>query len=192
MFVHGGYWKAFDKSNWSHLAEGPLAHGWTVAMPSYDLCPDVHISAITEQMVAALALAAQKTEGPIRLAGHSAGGQLVARLAGLSVDKRVQRVVPISPVADLEPLLQTTMNDDLRLDILEARSESPINYGKPDVPVHVWVGSDERPVFIEQSQQLSNAWGCDLTLAPDQHHFNVVEALAKADSALTQAVAGNG
>ena len=25
IFVHGGYWKAFDKSAWSHLAAGPLA-----------------------------------------------------------------------------------------------------------------------------------------------------------------------
>ena len=24
VFVHGGYWKAFDKSYWSHLAAGPL------------------------------------------------------------------------------------------------------------------------------------------------------------------------
>jgi arylformamidase len=43
VFVHGGYWKAFDKSVWSHLAAGPLAHGFAVAMPSYTLCPDIRI-----------------------------------------------------------------------------------------------------------------------------------------------------
>jgi arylformamidase len=44
VFVHGGYWKAFDKSVWSHLASGPLAHGYAVAVPSYTLCPDNSIS----------------------------------------------------------------------------------------------------------------------------------------------------
>ena len=27
VFVHGGYWRAFDKSDWSHLAAGALARG---------------------------------------------------------------------------------------------------------------------------------------------------------------------
>ena len=31
IFVHGGYWKAFDASVWSHLAAGALARGWAVA-----------------------------------------------------------------------------------------------------------------------------------------------------------------
>lgn len=39
VFVHGGYWVAFDKSSWSHFAAGPLAAGWAVAMPSYPLAP---------------------------------------------------------------------------------------------------------------------------------------------------------
>jgi arylformamidase len=37
VFVHGGYWVRFDKSYWSHLANGSLAHGYAVAMPSYTL-----------------------------------------------------------------------------------------------------------------------------------------------------------
>ncbi len=39
IFVHGGYWKAFDKSRWSHLANGAVAKGWQVCMPSYTLTP---------------------------------------------------------------------------------------------------------------------------------------------------------
>ena len=54
MFVHGGYWKAFDASSFSHLAAGALARGWAVALPSYDLCPDVRISEISTQIAAAL------------------------------------------------------------------------------------------------------------------------------------------
>ena len=50
VFVHGGYWKAFDKSYWSHLAAGPLAHGLAVAMPSYTLCPGNRISGIAREI----------------------------------------------------------------------------------------------------------------------------------------------
>jgi len=50
VFVHGGYWLKFHRNFWSHLAAGPLAHGWAVAMPSYDLCPDLRIADITRQI----------------------------------------------------------------------------------------------------------------------------------------------
>src|SRR5438445_610327 len=39
VFVHGGFWKALDKSFWSHLARGSVEGGYAVAMPSYTLCP---------------------------------------------------------------------------------------------------------------------------------------------------------
>ena len=47
VFVHGGYWKAFDRKLWSHLAAGPLARGWAVAMPSYTLAPEARIAQMT-------------------------------------------------------------------------------------------------------------------------------------------------
>lgn len=179
VFVHGGYWVAFDKSYWSHLAAGPLAHGWSVAIPSYDLCPDVRVSEITQQIEAAV----RSLRGPLRLTGHSAGGHLVARLAGMP---NVARVLPISPVADLMPLLQTKMNADLRLTEAEAFAESPVNLPPPHVPATVWVGGDERPVFQEQAKQLADAWGVDLVVSEGAHHFNVIEPLAEPDSQLVR------
>lgn len=188
MFVHGGYWVAFDKSLWSHLAAGAVAHGYTVVIPSYDLCPQVHVSEITAQMtVAARKVAAQFT-GDLRFVGHSAGGHVVARLAGLAWDGRLKRVVPISPVADLVPLLQTKMNVDLRLDLAEAWAESAVNMKAPRSPVTVWVGADERPVFLEQAAALSRAWECEISIAENQHHFNVIEPLADPESPLMAAL----
>ena len=186
VFVHGGYWMDFDKSSWSHLAAGPVARGWAVAVPSYDLCPGVRISEITIQVERAVRFAADLIEGPIRLTGHSAGGHLVARLAGMDWGGRLSKVVPISAVTDLVPLLETSMNSRLRLDMAEALSESPQRLPAPDVPVTAWVGAEERPVFIEQSQELAAAWGCGLNIAAGQHHFNVIEPLADPDSPLTQ------
>jgi len=50
IFVHGGYWLRFDKSFWSHFAQGSLAKGYAVAMPSYTLCPNAKISQITNEV----------------------------------------------------------------------------------------------------------------------------------------------
>lgn len=80
VFVHGGYWKAFDKSTWSHLAQGAVAQGWAVAMPSYTLAPEARIAQITHEIGMAIAQAAERVDGPIHLAGHSAGGHLVTRM----------------------------------------------------------------------------------------------------------------
>ncbi|HSG36591.1 MAG TPA: alpha/beta hydrolase [Paracoccaceae bacterium] len=188
VFVHGGYWMAFDKSYWSHLAAGALAHGWAVAIPSYDLCPDVRICEITLQIEAAITAAADRVPGPIRLAGHSAGGHLVARMGCADIApswrSRVEQIVPISPVAELGPLMQTSMNETLQITREEAMHESPLRHDSVGLPVTVWVGENERPVFLDQARWLADAWGVERVVAPERHHFNVIEDLADPESAL--------
>jgi acetyl esterase/lipase len=192
VFVHGGYWLRFDKSFWSHLAAGPLANGWAVAMPSYDLCPDVSITQIGQQVEKAIATAAARVPGPIRLVGHSAGGHLVCRITGLADlsgwQKRVEKIVAISPVADLAPLMQTSMNKDLQLTQAEALRESPVHLPAPNCPVTVWVGADERPVFLDQAQALAQAWDCSEVIEPARHHFDVIEGLVESDSPLMREI----
>jgi arylformamidase len=185
VFIHGGYWKQFHRHDWSHLAAGALARGWAVAMPSYDLCPDVRIADITVQMRAALTSAMAQVDGPTVLTGHSAGGHLTARLAATP---RLVRAVPISPLSNLAPLMATDMNATLRIDVPEAAAESPVLHPKPMTPVHVWVGADERPAFLEQARWLSAAWTAPLTVAAGQHHFNVIDGLADPDSPLMTAL----
>lgn len=63
VFVHGGYWMAFGRETWSHLAGGAVARGWAVALPSYDLCPAVRLSGITRQIAAAVTAAAREVDG---------------------------------------------------------------------------------------------------------------------------------
>lgn len=196
IFVHGGYWKAFDKNTWSHLAQGALSRGWAVAMPSYDLCPDVRISEITRQIAAAVSKIADRTFGKLALVGHSAGGHLVARMMDplvlpAEVRDRIGSVVPISPVADLPPLLETHMNEILRLDMAEAQAESPINMSPPrGVNVTVWVGADERPAFLEQAESLARAWGARKVIAEGKHHFDVIDALADPEGDMIKALLG--
>ena len=187
VFVHGGYWLRFDRLSWSHFAAGALGRGWAVAMPSYDLCPQVSIAQITRQIARAVVEIAAKLPGPLTLSGHSAGGHLVARMLapGMLPDgvaERIVHVIPISPLSDLRPLLGTSMNDEFRLDVDAAAAESPLFQPPPSVPVTVWVGGDERPVFLDQARWLAQAWDCGHVVVPGKHHFDVIDALEDPDS----------
>jgi len=198
VFVHGGYWMKFDKSAWSHFAAGPLAKGWTTCLPSYDLAPEVGIADITRQVAAAIAKAAGRVSGPVRLAGHSAGGHLVTRmicedsLLPPEVLARIERVVSISGLHDLRPLRNTTMNDVFKLSEGEAVAESPaLKVSATNCPVIAWVGSAERPEFLRQSRLLSNAWPTATYHAdPGRHHFDVIDGLKDPDSGLVAALLG--
>lgn len=104
------------------------------------------------------------------------------------MDMPVARVVPISPLADLAPLMQTDMNEGLKIDAAEAQVESPARHAlKPGCRAHVWVGGQERPVFLWQARTLSEAWACDWTVDPGRHHFDVIDGLEDAGSPLMDA-----
>jgi acetyl esterase/lipase len=196
VFVHGGYWRAFDPHAWSYLAEGPRQQGWAVAQPAYTLCPEARIGQITQEITAAICAIAERIAGPIRLTGHSAGGHLVARMADptllpTAVAARIAHILPISPLGDLRPLLQTNMNPILQLDAAEARSESPIFQPKPAMHVTLWVGAEERPVFVDQAKALSQSWACDLVIEPNRHHFDLIDALAEPNTPMTRTLLGS-
>ena len=189
IFVHGGYWRMTDQSVWSHLADGVLARGWSCALPGYDLCPQVRIAGITQQIAQAVTRIAADTSGPISLVGHSAGGRLAARMLApgmlhADVLARLTHVVPISPVSDLEPLIRTSMNADFGLDADMARAESPRYQPTPDIPVTVRVGADERPVFLDQARWLAEAWGAPLDEVAGLHHFDIIDDLEDPGSSL--------
>lgn len=198
VFMHGGYWKSLDRSVWSHLAAGTVARGWACALPSYTLAPAARIAEITRETAAAVTAAANEIGGPIVVAGHSAGGHLSARMRCLdvSLDKgveaRLARIVPISPLSDLHPLMRTGMNAELGIDPLEAESESPaLATELRSVETRVWVGGSELPAFLDQARLLAQAWpDAKLTVEEGRHHFDVVESLETADGALTEALLG--
>lgn len=202
VFVHGGYWLAFDKSYWSHYAIGALVHGYAVAMPSYSLCPDIRIAGISIEIGGATAAAAALVDGPLVLAGHSAGGHLATRMATQTapiadaVGQRIKRVVSISGLHDLRALMATQMNQTLHIDEAEALAESPALL-RPRVGVELtsWVGGAERQEFRRQSALLANVWiglggRTELVEEPNRHHFDVLDGLLDPAHPLVKAIAG--
>ncbi len=202
VFVHGGYWRMFDKASWSHLAAGPVARGWAVAVLSYPLAPQLRLREITAEVARAVAVAAAAVAGPVVLAGHSAGGHLVARMncadVGLPAavaggpDGRLRRIVAISPVVDLRGLVGTALGRELRLDADEAAAESPLLHrARRGVETIAWVGAEERPLFLDQARALAEGWDeARLRVAPGRHHFDVIDELEAADSPLVRTLLG--
>lgn len=198
VYVHGGFWLRLDKSFWSHLATGALAHGHAVAMPSYTLCPAIRIGGIVREIAAAIETAAGLVAGDLRLIGHSAGGQLVSRMVSqpspLSAETlaRIRHVLSLSGLHDLRPLMHTAMNERLHIDEAEAIAESPALLRPVEgTRLTCWVGAMERAEFLRQNALLANIWtGLGATTAtvvePNRHHFDIVDSLADPEHPLTR------
>ena len=196
VIVHGGYWLAFDKSTWSHLANGAVEQGYAVALPSYRLAPEAGIADIVADVGSAIATAAERVEGPVFLTGHSAGGHLVSRMVSegtplpTAVSSRIRHVVSLSGVHDLRPIMATDMNGDLKIDEATARAHSPaLLRPLPGTCLTCWAGGAERAELRRQNALLANIWiGLGATTfaweEPDRHHFDVIDDLADPASKL--------
>ncbi|MFY7863669.1 alpha/beta hydrolase [Roseateles sp.] len=197
VFLHGGYWRALDKSDHSFLASAFADEGAMVIVPNYSLCPEVGIDRIALQLVQALAWvwrhAAEHGGDPNRivLAGHSAGGHLATMLSccdwkSVAPDlphHLVKGVLSISGVHDLAPIRQTPfLQADLNLDADAVKRLSPVHFPAPEAPVYAIVGADESEEFKRQTQLLRQAWGqravpiCEEV--PGFNHFDILHDLA--------------
>ena len=187
LFIHGGYWQGLDKSFFSQLAGGLLGHGTAVAVVSYDLCPQVTLATIVEQLrTAARFLHARY--GRLDLAcGHSAGGHLAATLLA---DGLVQAALPISGIFDLAPLIPTTINAALGLSATTARELSPLFRPAPAGRLHAVVGGLEGEAFIGQTRAIAAAWGGQWEKLMGHDHFTIPGELSDPDSRLVAIAAG--
>ena len=206
LFIHGGYWRALDKSDHSFVAPPLVARDISVAVMNYDLCPGVDIARIVEECREAVAWL--RREGPryglavepLVVSGHSAGGHLAAMLVATDWHARglpqrtIAGAVALSGVFDLEPLVQVSFNVDLKLDAGHAYLVSPIHL-QPRVPTPMLIaaGADETSEFIRQSWLLWERWPeCHPSgrrsplFVAGRHHFSVVSDLASAESELVR------
>jgi arylformamidase len=197
-FIHGGFWRAQAPPSYSNLARGLNAHGVTVAMIGYDLCPQVTLADIIGQVRAACLFLWKRYSKRMLVYGHSAGGHLTACTVATdwkALDPNAPAdLVPagyaISGVFEVEPATRTSVNDDLRLDAAEARRLSPVLWPVPPGRVlDAVVGGAESPEFLRQSRAMADAWQGKAETRyesfPGKNHFTVIEPLADPASAMT-------
>ena len=198
VFIHGGYWQALDGSFFSHLARGLNAHGVSVAIPSYDLCPAVTVDEIIGQMRMATRELARLGRSLV-VSGHSAGGHLAACMlatdwqaydASLPGDL-VIAAYAISGLFDLGPLIGTSINKAMGLDRRTARAASPL-FWKPPArgSLDAVVGENESAEYFRQSRTIVEHWGTAgiatrFGVVAGANHFTAIAPLADPGSPMT-------
>lgn len=197
VYLHGGYWRALDKSDSSFVAPSFVQAGALVVVPNYALCPAVSIEHITLQLVRALAWVHRNATAHggdprhIVVAGHSAGGQLAAMMlschwpaVGADLPARLVRsALSISGVFDMEPLRHTPfLKGDLNLTAPSVKRLSPSYFPRPQGTLYATVGADESEEFLRQNELIRDAWGAQTVpvceTIPRCNHMNVVHDLA--------------
>lgn len=199
VYIHGGYWRALDKSDQSFVATPYVDAGALVVLPNYALAPTVSVRHIVLQMVQAVAWVyrniAEHGGDPHRVtvAGHSAGGHLATMM--LAVDwprvgadlppQLLQAALSVSGLYDLEPLRHAPfLAGDLKLTEQKARALSPAFMPAPQQGRLVAVaGADESAEFLRQNSLIQQAWGASVVpvceTLPARHHMNVLHDLAE-------------
>ena len=203
MFIHGGFWRALDKHDFSFLAPALVDAGISLVVVNYDLCPKVSIETIVQQMLRASGWLWMRAEDygmdqdRLYVAGHSAGAHLAAMMMCALwpvYDRELPRDlykggVALSGVYDLRPLVQVDwLNVDLRLDEASALKVSPAFLPPATrAPLVTAVGGLESSEFKRQDALLGARWksavAADIPM-PGLNHFTVVDALCNQSSAL--------
>jgi arylformamidase len=202
LLIHGGWWRSLDPKLFSQLAAGPNSNGVDVAVVGYELCPNVSIATIIEQMRAAVLHLWRDQKKRVFVYGHSAGGHLAACLTATdwkTLDPTapadlVPAAYAISGVFELSPLTQVSQNADVRLTEETAHAASPV-YGR--VPAgrvfDAVVGALKSSEFLRQSRTIADAWRQGMALTRYEeiakaNHFTVVDPLIDPNSAMTERV----
>jgi len=206
VFIHGGYWRSLDKSDFSWIAPPFVNHGVSVALLNYGLAPKTPMEEIVRQMLRAHAWLYRNGDrlgfdpSRIYVSGHSAGGHLTAMMmaalwpvygADLPADL-VKGGLAVSGIYDLEPLRHAPfIQADLKLNAARARLLSPVHLPPAtDRPLYAAVGALESGEFRRQTALIGKAWPRSLAREirlPGFNHLTVVEELANPASPLFDA-----
>jgi len=206
VYIHGGYWRSLDKSDFAWIAPPFVNHGVSVALLNYGLAPATPMEEIVRQMLRAHAWLYRNGDrlgfdpSRIYLVGHSAGAHLTAMMmaalwpvfgADLPADL-VKGGLAVSGIYDLEPLRHAPfIQADLKLTAGRAQLLSPVHMPPAtDRPLYTAVGSLESGEFKRQTALIGKAWPGNLVREipmPGFHHLNVIEELANVASPMFDA-----
>jgi acetyl esterase/lipase len=198
VFIHGGYWQRNSREDFAHYAAGIRAHGWSAALPSHSLAPDVTLTEIVAEIGKALDWLGEKGAShgiaarEVVVSGWSAGAQLTAMSLGHPL---VTAGLAISGVYELGPIRDTGLNDKLNLSDEELKTLSPLRLPVVDKPMAIAYGSRELPALVGDARALhekrasAHAAGA-LIPVPGADHFTILEHLHKPDGILVSAALG--
>ena len=206
LFIHGGYWRAMDKSDYSFIADVFQPAGATTVLVNYGLCPTVTLDTIVVQTMRAIAWTWRNIArhggdpGRLYVSGNSAGGHLTAMALahdwtaeGLPADI-IKGAIPVTGVFDCEPVPDITVNEQVRLDRDEARRLSPLrNPPRRPLPVLVAVGGAEPRLWIRMSKDYAalcreHGLECEYMELPEHDHFDIGRAVGDSQSPLARAM----
>ena len=209
VFLHGGYWQAMDKSDFSYIAPAYLDAGISVAILNYALAPEAEMDEIVAQIREAMAFLARNggalgiAAQRIFVAGHSAGGHLTAMAmltdwSRLGLDHDPMRGgCAISGVFDLEPIRLCYLNKVIGLDAAAAVRNSPAHLlataTAPRGPLILAVGGKETEEFRRQQEAFAASYGARfrapaMIAQPDEDHFSIMDRLGERDGPLWRAL----
>ena len=206
VFIHGGYWRALSSKDFSGVALGPHALGFTTVVVNYSLCPQVAIDEIVRQVRASVAWVVRNIAGhagyggdPARivLGGHSAGAHLTAMALRTPWAERyglpanpIAAALLVSGIYDLHPLRYSYLQPALQLDDGVIQRNSPgLNVQATPTPLLVSWGAQESAEFARQSSAFHDQWvasgGQSEILAQDgANHFSAIHGFENAASPL--------
>lgn len=174
VFIHGGWWRSLDKSDFTFVIPAYRRAGYNIALTNYTLAPEASIAEITMQQVRALAWLYRNAERlefdrrRIVVAGHSAGAHLAAMMMaahwqvidGDLPPDLVKAGVLMSGLYDLDPVRHAEfVNVDLKLDEGSALALSPAWMPQSlPTPFITAVGDLESDEFKRQTALIATQW----------------------------------
>lgn len=206
IFIHGGWWRSLDKSDFSFIVPAYTRAGVNVALTNYTLAPQASIADIVLQQLRALAWLYRNAEtydfNPRRIvvAGHSAGAHLTAMMMSavwpvfgndLPPDL-VKAGILMSGVYDLEPVRHAEfVNVDLKLNekSIEFLSPSTIPQAHP-APFISAFGALESEEFKRQTALIEKSWHTNhraRIALPESNHLTICDAFATPSHPLWEA-----
>lgn len=206
VFIHGGYWRSLDKSDFSWIAPPYVAQGISVALINYALAPAAPLEDIVRQNLHALAWLYRNADrygfDPTRIyvCGHSAGAHLSAMMMAALWPQwapdlpanLVKGGLVVSGIFDLEPLVHAPfVNVDLKLNAQRAARLSPaLMPAATRAPLYTAVGELESSEFFRQTNLIATRWPGNFVRrvpVPRTNHLTVVDELANTSNPIFDA-----
>lgn len=206
VFIHGGWWRSLDKSDFTFVVPPYLAAGCNVALTNYTLAPHASLEEITRQQLRALAWLYRNADqyefkrDHIIIAGHSAGAHLAAMMMAaqwpvfgddLPADL-IKGGILMSGLYDLDPIRYAEfVNVDLKITSENASHLSPgFMPLSRAIPFITAVGDEESDEFKRQTGHLAKNWQSSHiadVFMPAINHLTICDAFANEEHALYRA-----